>query len=133
MKKAILVSCIIAVTAIIFWIGYEAGNKSQIKDILIGNNIITDELIGATQNILLLEMLSEGKIENAISQLNSRLDTQIILVNNFLPKDKSLDGRVIADNLFLRIAKYRNKFPPNKTESEVNNFLNELLKSTKQE
>lgn len=133
MKKLYWLFCVVTITAIIFWGGYTLGHSSQMKDILIADNIITDELIGATQNILLLEMLSEDKVDKAISQLNSRLDTQILLVNNFLPKDRNLQGRKIADSIFLRIAKYRDNFPPNKAEDEVNAFLKELLITAKKE
>ena len=136
MKKLYWVICITTITALIFWGGYSFGKSSQISDILIGDNIITNDLIAATQNILLLEMLSEGEIDKALSHLNSRLDGQIFTVNNFLPDDENLEGRIIADKIFLRIAKYRNKYPRKKTgddfENGVDEILGELLRKTKQ-
>jgi len=136
MKKLYWVICITTITALIFWGGYSFGKSSQISDILLADNIITDELIAATQNILLLEMLSEGEINKALSQLNARLDSQISIVNNFLPEDENFEGRIIADKIFLRIAKYRSKYPRKKTEDNFENgvdeILDELLRKTKQ-
>ncbi|MBC2714491.1 MAG: hypothetical protein HF978_04195 [Desulfobacteraceae bacterium] len=110
------------------------GNSSHLKDVLIADNIITDELIAASENIILLEMLSEGKIDKAVSHLNSKIDRQILLVNNFLPINKNLQGRIIADKIFLKIAKYRKKNPRKKrvndVENSVDEFLTDLLKAS---
>ena len=136
MKKLYWIICVVAVTVKMTWSGYSFGKSFQLKDILIADNIITDELISASQNILLLEMLSEGNIDKAISQLNYRLDTQILIVNNFLSKDRNLEGRRIANYIFLRIAKYRNEYPRDKTgddfDKSVNEFLTELLNKPQQ-
>lgn len=134
MKNSILAICLIIISPILIGIGYSLGHSSKVKDIMIADHIVTGELIAASQNILLLEMLSEGKVDKAICTINSSLDTQIAMVNNLLPKDKNLQSRIIANNIFLRVAKYRKEFTREKTEynhnSDIGEYLDQLLKTS---
>lgn len=134
MKKCICLIAVVAISALIFWSGYSLGYSSKEKNTMIADHIATEQLIAASQNLILLEMISEGKIQKVINELNSRLDSQITVANKILPEGKEFQGRQIANTIFLRAAKYRNKFPREKIKenspNEIDQYLIQLLKAS---
>ena len=127
MKKLCWIIGIVGIISIIFWVGYSLGKSSYLKDVFLGQHYFTDELIATTQNILLLEKINEGKIDQVISELNSEIDHQIRYIDNSLPKDSNLDGRIIADKIFLRIAKYRMKYPRRDSQKNIDETTDKIL------
>ena len=111
-------------------VGYSLGNSSYLKDILLSDRYISDELIDLSGNILLIEKISEGKVDEAINELNSHIDINILTIENFLPKNKDIKQNKIANYIFQRVAKYRKKFPRKKSDETIEKKVDEILDRT---
>ena len=127
MKKLFWLIGVVGIVSLIFWVGYSLGESSYLKDIVLGEHYVTDELISLTENILLIEKISDGKIDEVINKLNSDIDGDILYVDRSLPMDENIESRKIANYIFRRVAKYRQKYPRDNSEKKRQESVDKIL------
>ena len=134
MKKLLFIVGILAITAVIFGIGYYVGIYSDSMMAMINTDLFEKETIKASETIMVLEMINDGKINDAIEYLNLTLDGQVLLISNLLPDVPNEKNKKTAQRILKRIAiyrdKYSEKFPEEiqKEESDVNRRIRDILR-----
>ncbi len=127
MKKILLIIGIVIITSAVFAIGFYSGVVVDFMKAMMNVDLFEKETVQASENLMILQMLSNGKNDEAINYLNLRLDGQILLINNLLPEIKNDENKNIAENILLRIANYRKTYPTDASDDDIKRAINDIL------
>jgi hypothetical protein len=118
---------VVIITSAVFGIGFYAGVVSDFMKAMMNMDLFEKETVQASENLIILEMISDGRNDKAVNYLNLKLDGQVLLINNLLPEIKNDDNKNIAENILLKIANYRKKYPGESSDDDIKKTINDIL------
>ena len=127
MKPFLNVAGIVAIATVLFIAGFKFGTNTDFTNAMMNTGIFEDQTNNAIDNLMILEWISENESNKAVSFLNSKLNVQIIFINDLLPEIKNEGNRKVAKHILSRAAKYRMKYPSESSEKDINEMIKEIL------
>ena len=130
MKRILLIILVAFISSAIFAAGFFMGNKNNFLRAILNTDMLEQEAIDMSESLMILKKISDGEVEWAMSFMNLRLDGQILLVDNLLPDVPNEENKEIVKSIIGRIAIYREKHGYQSDDSEVQERIDEILRSS---
>jgi len=111
MKKFLFIVGIVVITAIVFTGGFFVGTHLDFLSKFFFASLFEKEIADVSTTFMVIKQLDEGKIDEAKSFLNLKLDGHIISINTLLPNCPNEESKVMANKMLACIGHHRSKYP----------------------
>lgn len=133
MKKFLFVVGIVVVSSMVFGAGYLFGTSSDFTTAMMNTGLFEEITNNTSENMMILEMIADDKLSEAVSYLNLKLDGQILGINNLLPGIENEGNKKVANYILLKAAKYRTKYPAAYPDKDIDKMIKEILLKVQKE